>query len=196
VRKNIRRLLYFGSAVLAAILLGAGSAWLAVGTGMFGGIQIGAWRHYPFYGSASANPYVRAKTQLAGPLALDRSEAIYFIADRDDQGDVLRPQHTYRIEGRDFDARWWSITAYGADHHLIANPRDRYSYNSSNVTRNTSGSYTIYLSSREQAGNWIPTGNGKRFELFLRLYNPAPTVLDDINNVELPRVLRENSTDE
>ncbi|MDB4516272.1 DUF1214 domain-containing protein [Crocinitomicaceae bacterium] len=191
-----RRILYLGSAVLVGLGFGVGSAWWSVGSGMSYAIQCGSWRHYPYYGSPSANPYVRARTQLAGPLALDRSEAIYFIADRDDQGQPLHPGRAYRIEGHDFDARWWSITAYGEDHHLIPNPQSRYSYNSENVARNEDGSYTILLSNTASGGNRIPTGRGKKFELFLRLYNPAPGVLEDVRVVELPRIVREDSADE
>lgn len=53
-------MLYYGSAVLVALLLGSVSAWWAVGRGMRGGIQCGTWRHYPEYGSTTANPYIRA----------------------------------------------------------------------------------------------------------------------------------------
>lgn len=188
--------LFFGSALLAALLLGSASAWWAVGCGMRGGIKCGAWRHYPGYGSKTANPYVRAQTQIAGPLALDRSETIYFIADRDEQGEPLEVDRNYRIEGADFDARWWSITAYGDDHHLIPNPQDRYSYNSENIAKNADGRWAIHLSNTEKPGNWIALGNGKRFELFLRMYNPAPAVLDDIFLVDIPRIYREDSGDE
>ena len=193
----MRLVTYYGSAALVALILGASSAWWAIGRGLSGGIEYGAWRHYPHYGSAAANPYVRARTQLAGPLALDRSEAVYFIADTDSNGRTLRSEYTYRIEGRDFDARWWSITAYGADHHLIPNPHDRYSYNSADVARNADDSYTIYLSTNsEKSGNWIPTGSGKTFELFLRLYNPSPEVLGDVSRGELPRIIREDQPNE
>ncbi len=184
--------LYYGSAVLLALLLGGASAWWAVGWGMRGGIQCGAWRHYPDYGSRTANPYIRAQTQLAGPLALHRSEAIYFIADRDDRGDPLRPGINYRIEVGNLDARWWSITAYGADHHLIPNPWNRYSYNSANVVGKADGPWTIGLSSVEKPGNWIPTGDGSRFELFLRMYNPSMAVLEDVRQVNVPRIIRED----
>jgi hypothetical protein len=196
VRSLARRILFFGSAVLAAMVLGLGSAWWAVGHGISGGVQSGAWRHDPLYGSTAAGPYVRAQTQLAGPLALDRSEAIYFVAATDDTGRALRPDNSYRIEGRDFDARWWSITVYGADHHLIPNRHDRYSYHMANLARNRDGGYTIHLSSTERSGNWIPTGSGNRFELFLRLYNPAPAVMDDPGTVDLPRIIREGLPDE
>jgi hypothetical protein len=188
--------LYYGSALLAALLLGSVSAWWAVGCGMRGGIRCNAWRHYPGYGSTTADPYVRAQTQIAGPLALDRSEAIYFIADHDEQGEPLQVGRNYRIEGGNLDARWWSITAYGDDHHLIPTPLNRYSYNSANIAGNGDGSWTIHLSNTEKHTNWIPTGDGKRFELFLRMYNPAPAVLEDIRSVDVPRIIREDSGDE
>jgi hypothetical protein len=188
--------LYYGSAVLLASLLGGASVWWAVGRGMRGGIRCGAWRHYPSYGSATANPYVRAQTQIAGPLALDRSEAIYFIADRDDRGETLRPGRDYRIEGGDFDARWWSITAYGDHHYLIPNLVNRYSYNSATIAKDADGSWTVSLSNTEKRGNWLPTGDGKRFELFLRMYNPSTAVLEDVHSVNMPQIIREDSTDE
>jgi hypothetical protein len=187
---------FYGSAVLAALLLGGLSAWWAVGGGRRGGVQCGDWRHYPDYGSSTANPYVRAQTQIVGPLALARTEAIYFVADRDDRGELLRPTCNYRIEGGDVAARWWSITAYGDDHHLIPNPLNRYSYNSANVSKDADGSWTIHLSSTEKPGNWIPTGDGSRFELFWRMYNPAPAVLEDVASVHAPRIIREEQTDE
>jgi len=192
----MKRVIYFASAIIVALVVGIGSAWWAVGRGMSGGVRCGAWHHYPFYGSAEANPYVRARTQLAGPLALDRSEAIYFIASKDTEGRPLNSRYTYRLEGVDFDARWWSITAYGPDHRLIPNPHNRYSYNNTNVARNSNGGYTIHLSNTEKGGNWIPTGKEEKFELFLRLYNPAPEVLNDVSGVDLPRIVREGEQDE
>jgi hypothetical protein len=188
--------LYYGSAVLVALLLGFVSAWWVVGRGMRGGVQCGVWRHYPDYGSTVASPHVRAQTQIVGPLALARTEAIYFIADRDDRGEPLRPACNYRIEGGDVDARWWSITAYGDDHHLIPSALKRYSYNSANAAKNADGSWTIHLSRTPKPGNWIPTGDGSRFELFWRMYNPAPAVLEDVASVDVPRVFREDQTDE
>jgi hypothetical protein len=187
---------YYGSAVWAALLLGGATAWWAVGCGIWGRVQRGAWRYYPDYGSNTANPYVRAQAIIEGPMVLQRSEAIYFIADRDDRGDWLQAGRNYRVEGGNFDARWWSITAYGDDHHLIRNPQNRYSYNSANIAKNADGTWTVHLSNTERPGNWIPTGDGKRFELFLRMYNPAPAVLKDVGSVNVPRIIREDKTDE
>jgi len=192
----MNHVLYYGSAVVVALVLGGASAWWAVGGGMRGGITCGVWRHYPDYGSSTANPYVRARTQIDGPMALHRSETIYFIADHDDRGERLLPGHNYRIEGGDLDSRWWSITAYGEDHHLIPNPLERYSYNSDNVAKDATSAWTVHLSGTEKPGNWIPTGGGGRFELFLRMYNPAPAILEDVGLVDVPRITREDEDDE
>jgi hypothetical protein len=185
-------LVYYGSSVLAALLLGSASAWWAVRCGRWGRIQLGPWRHYPAYGSSRANPYVRAQAMLEGPGVLRRSEVIYFIADHDDDGRPLQTARSYRIEGKDLDARWWSVTVYGGNHHLCDNRLNRYSFSSANIARNPDGTWTIRLSRAEQPGNWIPTGDGQRFEVFLRMYNPAATVLEDVGSVDLPRIVRED----
>jgi len=186
--------LYYGSALLVSLLLGSLSAWWGVARAARGAIQLNAWRHDPEYGSTNAGLYVRARTQIAGPLALDRSEAIYFVADRDEQGEILRSDRVYRVEGGPFDARWWSITAYGDDHHLIPNRRNRYSYSSASITTDPDGRWSVRFSRTEQPGNWVPTGNATRFELFLRLYNPDPTILEDVRSVAVPRIIREEPT--
>lgn len=185
-------LVYYGSSMLAALLLGSASAWWAVRCGRWGGVQLGPWRHYPAYGSNKANPYVRAQAMLEGPGVLRRSEVIYFIADRDDEGNPLQTARSYRIEGTELDARWWSITVYGGDHHLCPNPLNRYSYSSANIASSADGAWTIRASRAERPGNWIPVGNGKRFELFLRMYNPNIAVLQDVDSVNLPRIVRED----
>lgn len=130
-----------------------------------------------------------------GLLALNRSEAIYFIADRDEEGHELRRDCAYRLDGQELDARWWSITAYAKDLHLIPNALDRYSYNDVNVAREPDGGYVIHLSGSPRDGNWIPTGGKGAFDLALRVYDPAPALLGDLDAVELPRIVREDCAD-
>ncbi|MHB8900568.1 MAG: hypothetical protein ACYC6Y_17585 [Thermoguttaceae bacterium] len=54
----MNRVVYYGSAVLAALVLGSVLSWWTVGRGMKGGVECGAWRHYPSYGSGAVSPYV------------------------------------------------------------------------------------------------------------------------------------------
>jgi len=190
----MKRLLRYGSAILVASVLGIGLAWLAIGANL-PSIHNGAWHYDPLVGSVAADPYLRARVAKVGFLALKNSEALYFFAGTDDQGDPLRCEHTYLIEGRDFDCRWWSITAYDEDDFLIPNDQERYSYNMTNLERNADGGYTIVLSRSPKPGNWIPTGAGENFSLMLRIYNPTSVVRDNISTMALPRITREELHD-
>jgi hypothetical protein len=97
---------------------------------------------------------------------------------------------SYRIEGRDPPARWWSITAY-ADDFLIPNSADRYSVSMNSVARGPDGSFAVTLSKTQAEGNWIPVTDGP-FDLTIRLYNPQTSVVADPANVPLPIIKRAN----
>jgi hypothetical protein len=186
----MRHLFRHGSAVLVALLLGIGSAWWAISNHL-PPIQNGAWRYDPLVGSGAADPYLRARVAKVALLALNNSEALYFFAGTDDEGDPLRSDQSYRLEGRDFDCRWWSITAYDADGFLMPNQQERYSYNMTNLERNAEGGYTLFVSRSPRPGNWIPIGEGETFALALRIYNAAPAVHDQLGTIALPRIIRE-----
>ncbi len=175
-----RALLALATVVIAALLIGIGSASVAVRT-MRPVVKNGAWRTSLTTGSTEAGLYERARVAIFALLALNRTEALYFIADVD-----------YRIEGRDVDARWWSITAYAGDFFLIDNPARRYSYNMANVQREPNGRFIIRLSRSEKQANWLPTGRASAIRVCLRLYEAAPAILEDPGAVSLPSIIRES----
>ena len=181
--------------VLVALVLGAGSAVLLVRSGGLGGqTATGPWETDLTIGSMEADPYTRARVAVAGLLALNRNETIYFTAGRDGDGERLRVSCSYRIEGTDPPARWWSITLYGDDHFLVSNPQQRYSYGGETVARNEDGSFTITAGPEETDGNWIPTGDGHTgdtFTLTLRLYNPDENAARNPSGIALPQIAKE-----
>jgi hypothetical protein len=189
----LKRLLLACGCVGIAVPVGAGSAWWVIGWGAEAEIKNGPWEYNPLVGSVAADPYLRAQVARVGFLALNNSETIYFFATQDSAGNPLRCDQAYRVEGRDVDARWWSITAYAADDFLIPNEQNRYSYNMTNLERNAEGGYTIHVSRSTRPGNWIPTGDGQTFSLWLRLYNPSQAVRDHVRSIELPRIVKENA---
>jgi hypothetical protein len=186
----LKRIFYYSSAVVVALVLGLGSAWWAINR-PFPSIHNGAWQHDSLTGSAAANLYLRARVARYALLALNSSEALYFFATTDDEGDPLLCNATYRLEGKDLDARWWSVTVYGADDFLISNDQSRYSYNMTNLAREPDGSYRIRLSCSDKTGNWIPTGKGDSFIVALRLFNPGSSVREHLDTIALPRIVRE-----
>jgi len=180
--------------VLIAFILGAGWAlyWLAKAPLDTNWVRKGAWRTNLLTGSEQSGMYDRARVAVAGLLALKKSETLYYVADNDDQGQPLRSGCTYRIEGKDFDARWWSITAYGRTYFLIPNDQKRYSYNGNNVIRESDGLFRIHLSPSPKEKNWIPSGQkDQKLHLTLRLYNPSAAVAENPGNIALPRIIRE-----
>jgi hypothetical protein len=136
--------------------------------------------------------YTRARVAIAALLALDRKETLYYRAVTDVDGNRLTGDCTYRVEGNELAARWWSITAYGADNYLIANDANVYSLSKSNVLRETDGRYVMHLSARTQEVNWLPVKTGASFDLTIRLYNPDPSAYEAPAAVELPRIVRES----
>lgn len=181
-----------------ALVLGAGSAFLFVRSGGLGSdVSVGPWETDLTIGSTQADPYTRARVAVAGLLALNRNETIYFTAGRDDAGDKLRASCSYKITGVDPLARWWSITLYGEDHYLVPNPQNRYSVGGETVQRNADGSFVISVGPEETGGNWIPTGdgqNGDTFTLTLRLYNPDEKAARDPGGISLPQIAKEACT--
>lgn len=187
--------LKLAAAVLVALVLGAGSALLTLRSGMTGDkIASGPWETDLTIGSAEANPYTRARVAVAGLLALNRSETIYFTAARDGEGERLRTDCSYRVTGTNPPTRWWSITLYGEDHYLVANPQNRFSYGGETVLRNEDGSFVITVGPEEADGNWLPTGQGHTgdtFTLTLRLYNPDESAARDPSGIALPQIAKE-----
>ena len=185
-----------GMAILAIVLTGVilGLASLAAGmaiVGLGGGINNGPWSTNLATGSEKADPYLRAVIAVFGLLALNPPETMYFSTSKDSDGSPLNGNCTYRIEGKAPDARWWSITVYGADGYLIPNT-ERYSYSLTDMTPDSNGVYTIYLSKTRHADNWLSLGNESTFNLSLRLYNPAPYVRNNPGTAELPRIIKDD----
>lgn len=153
-------------------------------------VMNGPWRTSLATGSSEAGPYLRLVIALAGLLALDRNEAIYFSADTDSSGEPLLGSCTYKVSGITPQARWWSITAYGADFYLIPNDNKVYSASPASLSMAGDGSFSVIVGPESMADNWIPTGGVERFDLTLRLYNAGPEVAADPAGIELPAITR------
>ena len=117
-----------------------------------------------------------------------REEAKYFAAARDINDVHLdASKNTYELT---FAAReeppaneFWSLTMYGLETNLVANPINRYSLSpqSSGLERNKDGSLTLYVQyeslGKDRETNWLPAPDG-RFIVTLRVYHLQEVVLD------------------
>jgi hypothetical protein len=188
IGRDMLRALKIFSILTVGTALGLAATWATViRSHKSGGVSNGPWHTSLYAGSSEGSPYLRAYIAVHGLLALGREETIYYTAARDSEGQALDRNCSYQVEGRDLPARWWSITAYGADDFLIPNPADRYSVSMNSVARRADGTFSVTLSNKQAEGAWIPVTGG-HFDLTIRLYNPQAAVAADPGHSTLPAI--------
>ena len=149
------------------------------------------WRYFASMDLA-VNDLQRAFIGRIGLFALQDSEAIYFIANQDNEGKPLNADSQYLIEGQALDAAYWSITLYGEDHFLIPNEEKRFSYNQVNVQYKDSlkGRYQIQLGGNKIMENHLPMRGKQQVNLLLRLYQPSSELYTNREDIVLPSIKR------
>ncbi len=173
--------------LLVATVLGLGSAVGALHLyGERGTLRVGVWQTSTTAGSVSSSLYERAGIAIHALFVLSRKETIYYRTYRDSSGQLLHGDCDYVIRGVPPSARWWSLTVYGEDDYLVANPANRYSFSATSLPLEADGSFRIAASAVESKGNWLPIPRGRRFSLTLRLYNPGPGIAEHPESVALP----------
>jgi len=193
----VRTVAVYAASIVAGIVLGLASLYLALGQVVATGtVANGPWHTDPAIGSPSASAYLRAANSLAAVLALDSAEVLYFFAFTDSDGNALTARCSYTIEGSEPDARWWSITAYRGDGYLPPSANGRYSVNGGSVSHRSDGTFSAIVAG---AGADIDLANrsdialaGNRgFNLMLRLYSPGRGVSVDLARIALPAIRRD-----
>lgn len=146
------------------------------------------WRTVPSLGK-DVGIIDRARTAVSGLFALDRKEAMYFVTAEDTEGNPLTTDKAYIIKGKEMSVRYWGITLYDSEYMLIPSEYEKYALSNSNLIFGKDRKFEILLSSKEEKGNWLPTGTKKqRFYVALRLYNPSQEMIDNLETIELPTV--------
>jgi hypothetical protein len=159
-------------AFAVAAVLGLGATWLALGRGVaFGGVTIGAWTAWPKTGTPDIDPYARAVVAQTGRLPIGSGDGVAFYAQADDRGRAFDGRCDVVVSGTTPPARYWTLTLYDRDGHLVANSVNRYGFTSQEIVRRADGTFDIVIAPRARAGNWLPTGGVERYVLVLRLYD-------------------------
>jgi hypothetical protein len=167
----------------ASLLAGAaGEGSTTIWTGYTRGAVVGS------YGTDYVERARLAKETLGTQVP---AQAVYFSASRAQSGTTATPlagtrSYEIRFPAGDLPPHgsdgFWSITLYNAAGFLVANPIGRYSIGDETpgLLRGADGSLTIVVSASrptETEVNWLPAPTGA-FSLVLRVYDPAPQVLD------------------
>lgn len=178
--------------VAIAIVMGGGSALLfAERIFQSRTIENGPWRTSLLAGSPQADVYTRAAVAQSGLLALNNTEAIYFVATTDNEGRPLKGACNYVLTGGPLPARWWSITAYGSDYFLIENPKERYAFTGRELLGDDPGRFMLSVSALRKPEPWLPVGERGRFSLLLRLYKPDPQIIARPQSAAMPTIKQE-----
>jgi hypothetical protein len=132
------------------------------------------------------DPMMRASINFYGPAWHLAPEALYFPATAGADGKPLTGDRRYKIrfpKGRlpPVDA-FWSLTMYGDRFSLVDNAIDRYTINSyTDVVHGADGALEIYVQHEPPAQgttNWLPSPATGPFMLFIRVYQPRPSLID------------------
>lgn len=190
----LKKLLYFIVLSLLGLVLGA--VWASRSIQAAGQdenliLRNAEWGYFASMDLAE-DDLQRAFIGRIGLFALQDSEAIYFIANQDSEGEPLNAKNEYLIEGQVLDATYWSITVYGEDHFLIPNKEKKFSYNQVNVQYWDSlrRQYRIHLGGTKTTENYLPIRGEQKINLLLRLYQPSPSLYANRDHITLPTIKR------
>jgi hypothetical protein len=159
-------------ALVLAAAVGIGTTWFTTTRGTeVGTLTIGAWTARPRIGTSDIDPYSRATIVRNGELPIGTGDGIAFSAVRDNRKRPLDGRCDVVVSGVTPPARFWTLTLYDAQGHLVPNSLQRYGFTSQEIVRGSDGAFEIHIAPRPRAGNWLPTGGIERYVLLLRFYD-------------------------
>jgi len=192
-------ILRYSSLVLFVVILSLGGGWVSVDYVLkhfegFSPLTIGVWRAYPDHGTASADPYARARAIRLGRLALGRAEGLSFYLWHDDQGRRLKATCHYQLAGHLPVAQFFTLYAIGQDMMVRRSTRGRPDILTSyNTLRGEEGDYLIAISPQPQSGNWLATEGEESYGLILTLYHSPIGVATGLSQPVMPILQREGA---
>jgi len=161
-------------AFVVAAGLGLSATWFALSRDVaFGGVTIGAWTAWPKIGTTDIDPYARAVVAQTGRLPVGSGDGLAFVATADDAGHPFDGRCEVTLNGTTPPARFWTLTLYDRNGHLVANSVNRYGFTSQEIVRRSDGTFEVAIAPRARPGNWLPTAGIDRYVLVLRLYDTA-----------------------
>lgn len=132
--------------------------------------------------------WLRTSVNFAGIWANTTDEVIYLVATRDADEKPLNGSNGYvihfpadKLPQSVVDAYWSVILVGVPDYRVVANPLNRFNFNTySGLKNEPDGSLKIGIGAKPVAGvpdsNWLPAPDGKPFSLTFRTYVPKDVV--------------------
>ena len=154
------------------------------------GDRRGGWSSTREYLKFGDDIWFRAGANFAGIWWNSSSEVVYYIGEKDADGNPLNGDNTYVVHYKAEDVpqsrvnSYWSLTLMSLpDYRVIPNKINRFNLNNvSDLKFEDDGSLKIYLASELPEGtpesNWLPSPAAKEFTLNHRYYVPKEEVLN------------------
>lgn len=144
------------------------------------------WSYSMLRGRFGTDYFYRAYIALAAFGSNTPEDAIYPDVTKDGDGNRLNGNNKYVIhftkEQLPPANAFWSLTMYGKDDYLVANPINKYAIKDDDDLKfNNDGSLDIYVQKdspgQDKESNWLPAP-ADDFSMHLRVYWPAQNALD------------------
>ena len=135
-------------------------------------------------GNYGSDYLMRSATNLIGIWANSPKEAAYFGAVGMDGNQTFTQTWPADALPASKAKYFWSVIVVdGVQYRVVPNPLNRFLLNKqSQLQFNPDGSLTLAFAPRQPQGipqsNWLPTPEGRRYNMTLRMYGPAKDVAD------------------
>jgi hypothetical protein len=141
------------------------------------------WIHPRAFGNYANDYQIRSVVNLVGIWANNAKEAVYFGGiGLDGSETYLQTYPKTALPGSKAQYFWSVIAVDGEKFQVIPNALNRYLLNRQSALKfNPDGSLTLAFAPKLPAGvpesNWLPTPEGKRYNMTYRFYGPAKDVV-------------------
>jgi len=142
------------------------------------------WMHPRVVGNYRTDYVMRTITNYAGIWANNSKEVVYFTAQGLDGGQSYTQTFPKDALPRTKTRYFWSVIVVdGVDYKVIPNALNRYLLNKQSPLHfDDDGSLTLAFAPTLPAGipesNWLPTPQGKKYNMTFRFYGPTKDVSD------------------
>ena len=150
------------------------------------GKMVNGWIHPRIVGNFRSDYVMRTITNYAGIWANNSKEVVYFGAQGIDGSQTYTQTYPKDALPASKTRYFWSVVVVdGVDYRIIPNSLNRYLLNKQSALKyNDDGSLTLAFAPKQPEGipesNWLPTPNGKKYNMTYRFYGPSKDVTDGI----------------
>ncbi|MGC1683404.1 MAG: DUF1214 domain-containing protein, partial [Pseudolabrys sp.] len=141
------------------------------------------WVRPRLIGNYRTDYTMRSVANYAGIWANNSKEVVYFTAQGLDGGQTYTQTYPKDALPSSKTRYFWSVIVVDGDYKVIQNPLNRYLLNKQSPLKfNDDDSLTLVFGPKQPEGasesNWLPTPEGKKYNMTYRFYGPTKDVAD------------------